>query len=254
MKTAVVTIRKEPFYRRNAIESGLKRLGYAISDKALRPTGKDSLLVLWNLKRGKEEDDARRWEQNGGTVIVMENGYLQRTDKTYYAIAVHGHNGSGWWPVGTEDRFSKLGIPLKPWRESGGGYRLVCGQRSIGSSTMASPPQWGERMVAKCKVLGIPHRWRPHPGNFAPKVPLVDDLKGASVCTIWSSSAGVMALVEGVEVHHSALHWICASGNGPQNREVALNRMAHAQWHHEEIATGEPFARILAGLDEAKWP
>jgi hypothetical protein len=254
LKTAVVLIRREPFYRRGAIESGLKRLGYSVSDRITRPTGKDSFLCIWNRKRGLEEQQAEQWERLGGSVLVFENAYLAKTDKTYYALSVHGHNGSGYFPVGPEDRFSKLGFPLKEWRAPGPGYRLVCGQRSIGSSTMASPPQWGERLVAKFKAMGVPHRWRPHPGNHAPKVPLVSDLKGASVCTIWSSSAGVMALVEGVEVHHSAPHWICAGGNGPGNREAALRRMAHGQHHHEEIATGEPFARILANLKDAKWP
>jgi hypothetical protein len=252
VKTAVVTIRKEPYYRRAAIESGLKRLGYNVVSSGLRPSGKDSLLVLWNKKKGKEEQDADAWERQGGTVIVMENGYLQKVDKSMYAVSVHGHNGSGWFPVGDEDRFTRLGFPLKEWRTAPG-YRLVCGQRGVGSTLMASPPQWGEKMVAKFKALGVPHKWRPHPGNHAPKVPLVDDLKGASVCTIWSSASGVRALVEGVEVHHSAPHWICEMGNGPGNREKALHRMAHGQWSVDEIAAGEPFARILTKLGEACW-
>ena len=31
-------------------------------------------------------------------------------------------------------------------------------------------------------------------------------------------------------------------------RDKAMHRMSHGQWHYEEIATGEPFARIKAML------
>ena len=241
MKTAVVTIRKEPAYRREAVESGLKRLGYTILSKGGRPESRADLLVLWNKKQGAEETMADQWERRGGTVIVMENGYLQKVDKTTYALSVHGHNGSGWFPTGTEDRFTALGFPLKEMVERKG-YDLVCGQRGIGSKLMASPPRWAEKMIEKLRAQGRSTRLRTHPGNFAPKVPLLDDLKGAERCIIWSSGAGVRALVEGIPVVHAAPHWICAGWEG--NRVEALHRMSHGQWRHEEIATGEPFARM----------
>ena len=241
MKTAVVTIRKEPVYRRAAVESGLKKLGYAIVLKTGVPKSRDDLLVLWNRKAGAEEAQAELWERRGGTVIVMENGYLQKVDKTTYALSVHGHNGSGWFPTGTEDRFTSLGFPLKEMVERKG-YDLVCGQRGIGSKLMASPPRWAEKMVEKLRAQGRSTRLRAHPGNFAPKVSLLDDLKGAARCIIWSSGAGVRALVEGIPVVHAAPHWICAGWEG--NRVEALHRMSHGQWRHEEIATGEPFARM----------
>lgn len=257
MSTAVIKVRKEPHYRREAIEKGLKRLGYTIGT-AYRPAGERDLLVLWNRKVGAEDNTATLWEQQGGTVIVMENGYLQKVDKTMYAISVHGHNGSGWFPVGTEDRFSKLGFEVKPWQNNLNGHWLVCGQRGIGSPTMASPPQWAEKTAAKLKKMGLPVRLRQHPGNFAPKVPLLDDLKGARTCVIWSSGSGVRAIVEGIPVQYSAPHWICAGageyGAPEEHRQQALHRMAHGQWSVDEIASGEPFARILDQLEHAKWP
>lgn len=245
MKLAVVTIRKEPMYRRLAIETGLKRLGYQVVSSGLRPTGKDSLLVLWNKKKGKEEQDADRWEAQGGTVIVMENGYLQKVDKTHYAISVHGHNGSGYFPIGTEDRFTKLGFPIKPMR-TGGSEIVVRAQRGIGSVMMASPPQWAEKLAAKLKARVISH-----PGNFVPKVPPVVDLAKAREMHIWCSSMGVLALTEGIPVTHHAPHWICEGWQA--DREAALRKMAFGQWAVDEIASGEPFARILSRLGEAKW-
>jgi hypothetical protein len=255
---AVVKVRKEPYYRREAIESGLLRHGYVLRDSWVGPITKRDLLVLWNRKRGADETEAENWECRGGTVIVMENGYLQKVDKTMYAISTHQHNGAGWFPVGTEDRFSALGFEVKPWTLQRDSFVLVCGQRGIGSKLMASPPGWEDRinrlLLTSPSVRTLIRR---HPGNHAPKVPLVDDLKGASACVIWSSGAGVRALVEGVPVFYYAPHWICmeAAAAGflnwiptDEERQKALHRMSHGQWSVPEIASGEPFARILEGL------
>lgn len=248
---AVLRIRKEPVYRREAFERGLKAVGFTLTEKAT-PNGPEDYLVLWN-RQGAGELEADAWEAKGGTVIVCENGYLQQVDKTYYAISMHGHNGSGWFPHDPgEDRFSALGYGLKPWRGREGSV-LICAQRGIGSREMKSPPGWAEKQLAFWKhVKSTPARIRPHPGNFAPKVPLAADLYGVVCCSIWSSAVGVQALAEGVPVVHHAPHWICA-GAGNSNRYEVLNRMAHAQWHYEEIATGEPFARILMHRSEATW-
>ena len=260
-RIAIVKVRKEPHYRRQAIESGLLRCGYALHSRWPHLVGKGDLLVIWNRKRGADETEAEDWERRGGSVIVMENGYLQKVDKTMYAISVGQHNGAGWFPVGNEDRFSKLGFEVKPWR-TGGDYVLVCAQRGIGSKLMASPPGWAEKTAKDLrglKLLQLPVKIRQHPGNFAPKVPLLDDLKAAESCVIWSSGAGVRALVEGVPVVSRAPHWICSEAAVRQwihagdyvakdNREHALHCMSHGQWAVDEITKGEPFARILEGL------
>lgn len=242
MPRAVIRIRREPAYRRDAFESGLRRLGYEVLDGSRAnaewiPTCRDDLLVTWNRKHGIEERMADAWEAKGGTVIVAENGYLAKTEKTHYAISVHGHCGSGWFPLGTEDRFTPLGFDLKPMNYDRLGYVLVIGQRGVGSRRMASPARWGEALA---KISG--HRFRPHPGVLRPRTPLEADLASAREVRIWSSSVGVRALVEGIPVHHSAPHWICEG----EHREAALHRMSWGQWTVAEIAAGEPFARMKA--------
>jgi hypothetical protein len=255
VKLAVLNIRQEPYYRRNAFEQGLKRLGYTlIPQPPARPElSRDSLLISWNLKRGAEEEAARDWERRGGTAIVVENGYLQKIDKSRYAISTHGHNGSGWFPVGDEDRFTSLGFALKPWHEKGTEI-LVRGQRGIGSSIMASPPQWGEKMTEKLRARGAKVRFIPHPGNLAPRVPEDEDLKNAKELHIWCSAMGVRALVEGVPVKHHAPYWVCGLACAMGAREAALHEMSHGQWHFEEIATGEPFARMAVKDWGPRWP
>ena len=256
MSIAVLCIRPEPFYRRSAFTDGLKRLGYTIihrqnPDPRDRPKSRDDLLVLWNKKRGHDEAMAHLWEKLGGTVIIAENGYLQQTDKTYYALATHGHNGSGWSPVGADDRFGKLGFAIKPPRD-GGEYILVRDQRGIGSALMASPPGWGQKMVEVLKRHApFPVRLMAHPGDKGKLEKDLAAMAGARSVVIWSSAIGVRALVEGIPVQHFAPHWICEKWN--DSREVALQRMAHAQWHFDEIATGEPFARMKAEGWGPRW-
>lgn len=260
---ALCLIRKEPYYRRAAFEEGLRRVGFSLVDK-LVPAGPEDWLVIWNRKKGYDEAQADDWERRGGTVIVAENGYLQKVDKTHYAISVHGHNGSGWFPVGDEDRFTKLGFPVMRWT-SVGDEIVIRGQRGIGSTLMASPPNWAEAAAAKLRRHTIlPVRVIPHPGNHAPKVAPEWDLRRAYSMAIWCSSMGVLALTRGIPVFYAAPRWVCSEGGAPlsrfpepnrseSHRVDALHRMSHGQWHFDEIATGEPFARIIARRKEAVW-
>lgn len=279
MPFAIVAIRREPWYRREALEEGLKRLGYTIKDPycntgpffrggvdRVEPSSRDDLIITWNRKLGHDEQVCELFEARGGTSIVLENGYLQRVDKSMYAISVHGHNGSGWYPQDDSvDRFTPLGFPQRPWRTAGQ-HVLVCDQRGVGSKRMASPMGWGQRLKINTELAlaerGTPVRevrLRPHPGNFVAKIPLEKDLKDAWACVVWSSACGVRALVEGIPVFVDAPDWICRdvayrpkaltkAFETPKftydQVRIALNRMAHGQWSVEEIRSGEPFARM----------
>lgn len=253
---AVLTIRDQPHYRRGAFEIGLKKAGYKIVSSA-HPEGPEDYLILWNHRPGTQQQ-AEIWEARGGTVLVCENGYAGKDEqfRQYYAIGVHGHNGSGWFPVGDEDRLTPLGLELKPWRTEGS-HVLICGQRGIGSTEMASPPNWhtfAAQSLAKQTDRKI--KIRTHPGNGPPLVPLDDDLKGSWACCIWSSSAGIRALTSGIPVFYSAPHWICSTAANvglasiehplydDDARLSALKHMAWGQRSVAELETGEVFARI----------
>lgn len=270
MSFAVIQIRPAPSYRRQAFEQGLRRIGYTdlreYRCNTHMPSGPDDLLVLWNLHRGPDEAYAQKWEARGGTVIVCENGYLQKVDKTHYAISTHGHNGAGWFPLGDDapQRFERLGFELKPLKQLHPEDRtarvLVRDQRSIGSAQMHSPRGWGPDMVKKLRAAGFQHvTLMAHPGDKGKLEADAVALAKADRVVIWSSAIGVRALVEGLPVQHLAPRWICA-GWPIMGRERALANMAAGQWHHEEIATGEPFARMKAegwgihGAGEVKAP
>jgi hypothetical protein len=266
---AAVNIREAPSYRLDAFKAGLMRLGYSIVPYFQRgkPEDERDLLVLWNLHIDTEPA-ARVWEEQGGTVIICENGYIGADEqgRQLYAVSVHGHNGAGWYPVGQEDRFAPLGLTVQPWQTNESGHILVCAQRGIGSREMASPPNWHAKAAGLLrKASGREVRVRLHPGNKgpAPGAPtLSDDLRGAWSCVIWSSSSGVKALLAGIPVFYDAPHWICSTGAvGFDGRAVspkrddasridALRQMAWGQWRVAEIEMGLPFDYIRSAVAE----
>jgi hypothetical protein len=274
---AYVLVREQPWYRREAFTVGLRAAGYTVHTQRPDKIERDDVLVIWN-RYAENHALANKFEGAGARVLVAENGYCsaaggtpkfevmkQVTDDSYYAVSVHGHNGSGQWPTGDGSRFAALGVQPQPWNSNPDGHILVCGQRGIGSPTMASPPDWHDRVSndlrkkTKRKVVV-----RTHPGNNEPQRKLDLDLEGAHSCVIWSSGSGVKALLLGIPVFYDAPHWICESGALPlgareksiRDPEVtlqddkarlhALEQMSWAQWKVSELVSGEPFKLLLA--------
>lgn len=260
---AYCNIRPHPHYRREAFVKGLETAGWQVqSCYPSRPPGQKDVLVIWN-RYGEAEANADRWEKQGGKVFVAENGYVGLCEGIqHYALSVSQHNGAGKWPDGDSSRWEKLGIELKPFRTEGR-HILIRGQRGIGSRLMASPQDWHRRIVSDLKkYTSRPVKVLDHPGKPAcdPEVvkQLVDALKGAHACVIWSSGAGIRALIEGIPVFYTAPHWVCEASafkglpcieSPPMEgldalRMRALHRMAWGQWSVAEISSGEPFVRL----------
>lgn len=261
MKRAFCDIREKPEYRADAFEGGLKACGFHVLMRQLpadapRP---GEVLVIWN-RYGPAELTADKWEKQGGTVLVAENGYCGRDVNgiQLYALSVHGHNGSGTWPKGGGERWAALGLEIKPWRAQGQ-HILVCPNRHFGMKGLAMPVGWEQDVVKRLRqATKRPVRVRPHPQNSAPKVPLAADLEGCHAVVIWASSAGVHALLAGVPVICTSPWWIA---KGAASADVAtieapamperlpvFQKLAWAQWTVAELATGEPFRRLL-GLE-----
>jgi hypothetical protein len=250
-------IRKQPQYRHDAFLAGLAAAGYETRQGApWWPAGPGHVLVIWN-RYGDIERIADRFEKEGGTVLVAENGYistagLSARDQahagvnggTFYAISRHAHNGRGCWPDGGPGRWEALGIALQPMRHAGD-YVLICPNRSFGMAGGIMPHNWADLVASEFK--GEQVRIRHHPGNHRSEVPLEQDLAGAKKVVIWSSSVGIHALIQGIPVDCRAPWWICkqAANREDDARLQALQRMAWAQWTVDEIASGEPFRRLL---------
>jgi hypothetical protein len=255
---AFCLIRADPVYRREAFVRGLRAVGYDVVGGHHQVLGKPGdVLVIWN-RYGEVHEIACRFEKLGGVVLVAENAFLanDRSNRQRYAIARDGHNGSGWWPMPTHDRWTKLGIELKPWQWDGR-HILVCPNRSFGMPGFVMPPDWVASVVNRLsRITKRPVRVRPHPGNAPAKKPLAEDFRNAWAVVIWSSSVGCEALVEGIPVFCEAPWWICKGATkgaitdienpcfGSAERLEAMERLAWAQWHVEEIESGEPFQHL----------
>lgn len=251
---AALLIDRGPRERWEAFATGLRHLGYRVTDKPNQNPLKTDLLVVWN--RHRHDAWAQKYEQAGAAVIVAENGYVgcDENQWTYYALALNHHNGAGRWFVGEGDRWSKLGIALASWREDGENI-LVLAQRGIGPSGVAMPRTWPQyitgrlRSVTKRNVVV-----RLHPKQERPPI----DFTRCWAAVTWGSGAAIKALVAGIPVFHEMPNWI----GGPAarfgiddlenpfvgDRAPMLHRMSWAQWSLGEIASGEPF-RLLLNLD-----
>lgn len=269
MSKAFCLIKQEPHYRRDAFMAGLKAAGFDARTGGPRDVVAGDVLVTWNRYYDTHEM-ACRFERLGGVVLVAENGYIgpggvsphQMQPREWYALAIGGHNGSGTWPAGDSSRWDVLGVDLKRWRAEGE-HILVCPNRSFGRPDLIMPLRWAEDVKARfSKATKREIRIRPHPGNGAHRTPLAEDLAGAWACIIWSSSAGVQALMAGIPVICEAPRWICRGATGPtperalemgrDAREYEMRGLAWAQWHVDEIASGKPFDHLLRATREAE--
>lgn len=260
MPTAYCLIRSQPHYRREAFDAGLARAGFTVRETRPVKARPGDLLVIWN-RYSDYEVLADAFEKEGGKVLVAENGYLgaDTEGRQFYALAVHGHNGSGRFPEGGPERFAALHLQPANWRESGE-HVLVCGQRGIGSRTMASPPDWHNQAARRLRsATKRPVQVRGHPEAAPPPVgTLAENMAGAHAVVVWSSGSGIKALMAGYPVYYDAPRWILEGASRRLGEDIeapkvddaarlrALERMAWAQWSVAEIESGEPFVRLAA--------
>ena len=264
MKRAYIGIRQEPHYRRDAFVNGLKAVGYDVRLGPPRDIDEDTVYVSWN-RYNEGHEYCNKVEQAGGTCLIAENAYLgpqgqsphEMNPRCWYALSIGYHNGAGSWHVGGPERFAALNVELKPWRTEGS-HVLILPNRSFGVPELAMPYDWPRKVVERLqRVTKREIRVRPHPGNGAHKTPLAKDLENAWAAVIWSSSAGVQALIEGVPVVYEAPYWICSGAASRQIENIesgfirrrcrleSFRRMSFAQWRVDEIASGEAFRRLL---------
>jgi hypothetical protein len=213
------------------------------------PASGSTAMVIWNTYKQPVD----------GVPLVAENGYLDGPGGPYVALAVGGHNGAGQSPAGSQERWERLAIDLKPWRKDGG-HILVCPSRGLGLNPM--PADWTEKTVAALRKLTKREiRVRAHPGNWKPKAEqhaasLERDLEGAWATVIWASAAGLKSLINGVPVICTAPHWICAAAAGHRLEDIesppmpdrlpAFYKLASAQWTLDEIASGEALQELAS--------
>lgn len=239
MKRAWLNLRHNVPERHRAFERGLARCGYSVVDGLTSRPGERDVLVTWNVIR-EARAVAGAFESRGLPVLVTENASWGNdfAGGHWYTVARGRHNTAGRFPVGGPERFDALGVDLAPFRA--GGETVILPQRGIGPPGTAMPQDWAGRAL---KRYG--GRIRPHPG-IRDCVPLERDLAHAGRVVTWGSGAAIKALQWGIPVVSEMPDWIGEQDNTDAGRLAMFRRLAWAQWTLEEIAHGEPFARLLA--------
>lgn len=147
-------------------------------------------------------------------------------------------------------RFRALGLPIEPWRSSGG-HVVVIEQSEHFMRVAGAPTRWLDRVVADLRQhTDRPfrlRRWQSDKGKAAASLPA--DLKGAWALVTWSSAAAVTALLAGVPVFIASKQCAAApmaSGELaqietprlPEDREDWAAGLAARQWTLDELRAG----------------
>jgi hypothetical protein len=245
MPCANVLLHSSSYYRKHVYRTGLEACGYTVIEKHDHRPKKDDVLLIWNRSKNREAI-AKRYDEAGAKVFVTENGYVGDTK----ALAVGHHSGAGQWYVGPEDRWTPLGIELKPWREKGEEI-LIVPQRSIGEPGVAMPKGWEDRIVPQLrKTTDRPIRIRKHPGKDRLAKPIEDDFNNVWAVVTWASGGAIKAIIAGIPVFHQLEKWIGAPAATTVmdiekpwvgDRMPMLKRLAWAQWTWDELRSGEAF-------------
>lgn len=236
---AFLNLRQAVPERRSAFVRGLERCGYSVIEAITTQPKPGDVLVTWN-RIADGHHAASVFESRGLPVLVTENAAWGNdfAGRRWYSLARGYHNTAGQFPVGGPERWDSLGVRLPAFRTNG--ETVILAQRGIGTPPTRSPIGWEYGALAR-----YGGRVRSHPG-LRDAVPLERDLADAGRVVTWGSGAAIKALLMGVPVVSEMPGWIGEQDNTEAGRLAMFRRLAWAQWTLDEIASGEPFARLLA--------
>jgi len=189
----------------------------------------------------------QRWTPNNLDAYVAVGFDSYKMDGTY-------HNGNC-----PPDRWNKLNITVKPWRETGN-HILIIGQTRFGVSTRGL--DYNEWLIDTIKqirsITNRPIVYRQHPNQKPlPELDIEvrktnpnieDDLRNAWCSLTLNSNAAVDSIINGIPVvaidklcmtyEISSNHLLDIENPKTPNRQQFLNNLAYCQWSIDEIKQG----------------
>ena len=214
-------------------------------------------------------------QREGRTWYLCDNGYFRpgKNESSYFRITRNAlqHNGTGELPFPkhlARERWAKLGIKIKPWRESGK-HVLVCPPLRLAGATWGYDADEWLRVTLKTlrkytdrelrvrakmswqdnKTKGTAgYEGRVKATHSSMLVQMAEDLRDCHAVVVRTSNCAVEALIAGVPVfctHECAaepmglrdLHQI-ESPIMPDNRERWATLIASNQWKLSEMRDG----------------
>lgn len=263
----------------DAFRTGAEKLGYTVVENDKTADIYVIWSILWSGRMAANQELYRYATTVMKPIIILEVGGLKRGE--LWRIGLNHVNRLGTFNNDTNlenGRSKKLGIFLKPWRQSGN-HILICGQHTQSEQwrNRAIPELWVENLVKQIRavsnreILLRPHprdfRWVKNIKNIDIKIQLPqkiestydsynhdDDFKNAWCVINPTSNTGIQAAIEGIPVFCDKDSLAFDVGNyGVANienpkmpdRTEWLEKVCHTEWTVEEIRQGIPLARIF---------
>ena len=271
---AFVLMRDTESYPLAAVVAGAKALGYNVHIGGVdRTINSKDLIITWTPWRGSLSHRlGEQHKASGGKWIVMENGYISGAKDPHYAVGLDGFNGLGdhRTVMMPSDRWNSFGLEIQPWRIDGSHIALFA-QMGGHDLRFTHHPHWPDDVVSRLEKLtdrSVVYRPKPSRPRYFLKIHenikmndlsgyrLEDYFKDAWATVVYNSKIAVESLRLGIPAVYDApcsiLKSILQPGiesieNPPMpDREQFFYDLAYAQWSASEIATGEPFKRILS--------
>ena len=205
----------------------------------------------------------------GMPFIVIEKGYVKRD--IYYAVGLGGLNGRAYFRNENmpPDRWTNLGVEMKPWKLSTEGHVLVCGQVPHDASVQhINFYQWCDHIIKLIRQhTDKTIRFRPHPLANFPDIPRFkdaelsfhrnfrEDIENASSVVTFNSNAGVDAVINGIPAYAfdigSMIKDVANNDIETINNPKIFDRnqwaadIAYTQWNEYEFERGLPWLHLL---------
>lgn len=248
-----------------AFSKGLERHGIQAEVKLPGHAEKCDLAVCWGVKRRPEMLSGRR-------ALILERGYFGDRMNVWTSAGYDGLNGFADFLNHGKDsaRFDANYGPdfLKPWRASPKGNLVVIMGQVRGDASLRGMniELWYRQVAERLQRCGHRVGFRAHP-LFRSAIPnakcialtgtLEEALARAKWVVTYNSNSGVEAVVAGVPTvacDPGSMAWPM-TGHDPAaepprpDRTAWAARMAWAQWTMEELANGDAWDHLKAGMD-----
>lgn len=213
-----------------------------------------------------------RYIEAGKKAVYIDLGWFHRRKKTrwdgYHKVVVNSRHPTRYFQdiKHPDDRFRKLGIEIKPWRDSGR-HILIIGMSGKGAVAEGFQPQmWERRTIDQLRRLTKrPLIYRPKPNwigarplpnaEFQRDVPLEEALKDCHAVVCYHSNVAVDAILSGVPAfcQHGVASVMCDNDMArierpamPKGRKQWASDIAYCQWTMDEMKSGHAWQYLVS--------
>lgn len=223
---------------------GLRNLDFDVDmTSSRRPLGGDCTPILLGTSLWRQIEAA-------GEYLLVDRCSFGDTSQ-YVSLVWNGHGRRGDHRVPDDydaSRWERHGVEVHPWRRWSPrrGKVVLCGQAE--SYCERDLHEWYADMMAQPRHRRPTH-FRPHPAaQDATGLPTWQYWDGVERVITLNSSVAVEAILRGIptEVHDAGGVAYPGFSRG-DDRMPWLHWLAWTQWHHDEIAAGEPIGHLFHG-------